>query len=374
MRGIRIGRIFGIEIAIHISWFVILAFFAFTLATSFFPSVYVWHPVAYWIVAVVATLLLFASVLAHELGHSLVALRQGIPVKSITLFILGGVASIEKDPSSPGREVVLAGVGPAVSLVIGVVTFTLAQVLAGPEYLVAVLFYLGVANISLAVFNMLPGFPMDGGRVLRALLWWRSHDFVKATRRAAIVSRVVGYVFIALGLYQLLAGAGFGGIWLAFIGWMLIQASRASVQQAQLERGLAGVTAGRLATAPATWLPPFVTLSAAARDYFAEQRERCLPVEAEREGDAYDGALCIADLQRTPRPEWDSARARDAMTKADEIPTVSPDTPAWDAVRLMAAQGAARVAVVEAGRLLGFVDQQGVFRFLQRRRALGVGA
>jgi Zn-dependent protease len=373
MRGIRIGRIFGIDIAIHVSWFVILAFFAFTLATNFFPTVYVWHPAAYWIVALVATLLLFASVLAHELGHSLVALHQGIPVKSITLFILGGVASIERDPSSPGREVVLAGVGPAVSLVIGVVTFALSQVLAGPEYLVAVLFYLGIANTALAVFNMLPGFPMDGGRVLRALLWWQSRDFVKATQRAAFVSRVVGYLFIAGGLYQLLAGGGLGGIWLAFIGWMLLQASGASVRQAQLERGLAGVTAGRLATPPAIWLPPYITLSAAARDYFAERREECLPVEAEREGEAYDGALCVADLRHTPRPEWDSARARDAMTRADAIPTVSPDTPAWDAVRLLTERGAAQVAVVEAGRLLGFVDPVGTYRFLQRRRALGAG-
>ena len=322
-------------------------------------------------VAVVAALLLFVSVLAHELGHSLVALRQGIPVRSITLFILGGVASIEKDPSSPGREAVLAGVGPAVSLAIGIVTFALAELLNGPEYLVAVLFYLGVANISLAVFNMVPGFPMDGGRVLRALLWWRSHDFVKATRRAAIVSRVVGYGFIALGLYELVVGAGFGGIWLAFIGWMLIQTAKVSVRQAQLEFGLKGVTAGRIATAPPAWLPPFITLSAAARDYFIEQRQRCLPVAAEREGEAYDGALCVSDFERTPRPDWDSARARDAMTRAEEIPTVAPDTPAFEAIRLMAEKGAARVAVVEAGRLLGFLDQEGAFRFLQRRKAFG---
>ena len=370
MHGIRIGRIFGIDIAIHVSWFAILALFAFSLATGFFPAVYVWHPAAYWIVALIATLLLFVSVLAHELGHSLVALRQGIPVKSITLFILGGVASIEKDPASPGREAILAGVGPLVSLAIGVVTFALAQVLPGPEYFVAVLFYLGVANVSLALFNMLPGFPMDGGRVLRALLWWRSRDFLTATRRAAGVSRIVGYGFIALGGYQLLTASGLSGIWLAFVGWMLLQASRASLQQAQLEHELEGVTARRLATAPPAWVPPFVTLNA-ARDYFADQPAPCLPVEAEREGEAYDGALCVSDLERTPRPEWDSARARDAMTRAGDIPSVSPETPAIEAVRLMAEQGVSRVAVIDAGSLLGFLDREGTFRFLQRRRALG---
>jgi Zn-dependent protease len=371
MSGIRIGRIFGIDIAIHLSWFVILAFFAFTLATGFFPAAYSWQPAAYWIVAVIATLLLFVSVLAHELGHSLVARSQGIPVRNITLFILGGVSSIEKDPSSPGREALLAGVGPLVSLVIGLVTFWLSRLLAGPEYLVAVLFYLGIANITLAIFNMLPGFPMDGGRVLRALLWWRSHDFVKATRGAATVSRVVGYLLMAFGVYELIAGAGFGGLWLIFIGWMLTQASRSSVRQAQLEHGLNGVTAGRLATAPPVWVPPFVTLSSAAHDYFAPQRERCLPVAAEQEDQAYDGALCVSDFERVMQLQWDSTRARDAMTRAEDIPAVTPDTPAWDALRLMMEKHVGQVAVVDAGRLLGFVDQDGAQRFLQRRQALG---
>ena len=371
MSGIRIGRIFGIDIAIHLSWFVILAFFAFTLATGFFPAAYSWQPAAYWIVAVIATLLLFVSVLAHELGHSLVARHQGIPVRSITLFILGGVSSIEKDPTSPGREAVLAGIGPLVSLVIGLVTFWLSRLLAGPEYLVAVLFYLGIANITLAIFNMLPGFPMDGGRVLRALLWWRSHDFVKATRGAAAVSRIVGYLLMAFGVYELIAGAGFGGLWLIFIGWMLAQASRGSVRQAQLEHGLNGITAGRLASAPPVWVPPFVTLNSAARDYFAPQREHCLPVAAESEDQAYDGALCMSDFERVMQIQWDSTRARDAMTRAEDIPAVTPDTPAWDALRLMMEKRVRQVAVVDAGRLLGFVDQEGAQRYLQRRQALG---
>jgi Zn-dependent protease len=369
--GIRIGRIFGIDIAIHVSWFIILAFFAFSLATGFFPAAYRWDPAAYWIVAVIASLLLFVSVLAHELGHSLVARSQGIPVKNITLFILGGVSSIEKDPASPGREAVLAGVGPLVSLVIGLVTLALSRVLAGPEYLVAVLFYLGIANISLAIFNMLPGLPMDGGRVLRAALWWRSKDYVKATRIAAVVSRIMGYGLMALGVYELIAGGGFGGLWLIFIGWMLTQMSRASLRQAQLEHGLNGVTAGRLVAQSPVWVPPFVTLSAAARDYFAPQRERCLPVAAEREDQAYDGALCLTDFQRVEQPEWESTRARDAMTHAEDIPSVTPDTPAWEALRMMMQKGVAQVAVIDAGRLVGFVDQDGAKRYLQRRQALG---
>jgi Zn-dependent protease len=322
--------------------------------------------------------LIFLCVLLHELGHVFAARYYGVPTRDVTLWPFGGIASMERMPDKPSQELIVALAGPAVNVVIAAGLLLWLGARLDPQNLtqienpaVSMAAKVAGANIILVLFNMIPAFPMDGGRVLRALLWWRSHDFVKATRRAAIVSRVVGYVFIGLGLYQLLAGAGFGGLWLAFIGWMLLQAARVSVQQAQLERGLAGVTAGRLATAPATWLPPYITLSAAARDYFTAQREHCLPVEAEREGEAYDGALCITDFQRTPRPEWDSARARDAMTKAEAIPTVSPGTPAWDAVRLLAERGVTQVAVVEAGRLLGFVDQEGTFRFLQRRRALG---
>jgi Zn-dependent protease len=365
MSGIRIGRLFGIDIAVHWSWFGILAFFAFSLATGFFPATYDWRPIAYWLVALAATLLLFVSVVAHELAHSLVARLQGIPVRGITLFILGGVASIEREASSPRREAFLAGIGPLVSLAIGLAAIGLVQVVPGPEYLVAVLFFLGVANISLAIFNMLPGFPMDGGRVLRALLWWRSRDFVKATRYAAGVSRVVAFGFIALGLVQLLAGGGLGGLWLGFIGWMLIQASRACVLQAELEKGLEGVAAGRLAKPPATWLPPFVTLDAASAAFAPS--DSCLPVEAERADQIFDGALCRSDLERTPRTRWDSDRARDAMTGADDIPQVGPDTPMADVLRLMLERRAARVAVVEDGRLLGFVDREGTWRFVQRR-------
>ena len=366
--GIRIGRLFGIQVAIHPSWFVILALFAFTLATGFFPLAYDWSASAYWVVAVVATLLLFVSVLAHELGHSLVAQAQGIPVKNITLFFLGGVASIEKEASSPGREAVLAGIGPVVSLVIGFASWGLARAIPGPEYVQAVLWYLGIANVSLAVFNLLPGFPLDGGRVLRALLWWTSHDFVKATRRAARVGQVFGALFIAGGVAQAVTGSVFGGLWLGFIGWVLIQTSRASARQVVLERDLAGVTAGRLAAPPAAWLSPYVTLAHAAAASFAELDQRCLPVAPEHDGEVYDGVLCVNDLRARPREEWDTSRVRDAMTPAAGVPVVDAGAPAIEAIRLMASQAVEWVAVVADGRLLGFVDREAPLRYLERRR------
>ena len=239
MTGIKIGRLFGIEVAIHPSWFVVLVFFAFALANGFFPNAYPgWSATATWAVAVAATLLLFVSVLAHEFGHSLVARSQGIPVRNITLFLLGGVAQLTREPDSPGREAWMAFAGPLVSIGVAAGALGAAYVLPGPEQLVALLAYLGVANAVLVVFNLLPGFPLDGGRVLRALLWRITRDRVRATTWAATVGQAFAAGFIALGAAQILLGGGLGGIWLIFIGWMMIQAARATAQQTVTEQRL----------------------------------------------------------------------------------------------------------------------------------------
>lgn len=368
MSGIRIGRVFGIDVAIHPSWFLILGLFTFSLATGFFPRAYSdWTPAEAWIVAAVATILLFASVLAHELGHSLVARAQGIPVRNITLFLLGGVSTLEQESTSPGREALMAGVGPLVSLVIGAVSWAATYLVPANQHAQAVLLFLAYANITLAVFNLLPGFPLDGGRVLRALLWWRSRDRVRATRGAATVGQVVGYVFVALGVLQILGESSFGGLWLALIGWVIVQGSRAGAAQAVVRRDLAGATASRIMTEPAGWLRPFVTLSAAAQHGFRDFDSRCLAVEPEEEGQVFDGLVCSRDLAAKPRPEWDVRRVRDAMVPARDIPVVAPDTPALDVLRLMHTGRADRIAVITQGRLLGFIDATSVDRYLRLR-------
>lgn len=367
---IRIVRLFGIDIAIHPSWFIILALFASTLATRFFPQSYEgWSPLTSWAVAITATLLLFVSVLAHELAHSLVAKSQGIQVTSITLFLLGGVASIEKEPSTPGNEAVMAVVGPLTSVAIGATSWGLALIIPAPEQLTAVLYYLGIANVSLAVFNLLPGFPLDGGRVLRALLWWRNRDFSRATRQATVVGQVFGFIFIGLGAVEILAGGGLGGIWLAFVGWILIQAARASASQAELEHALAGVSTASIMTRPAEWLSPYVTLTQAADGHFDDYATRCLPVKPERADQTYDGLICGADLDKMPRHDWDSDHVRDVMVPAEELSTVTPETPAEDALRLLLKDKVDRLAVVDAeGRLVGFVDQTSIARYALLRQ------
>ncbi len=366
MGGIRIGSLFGFTIAIHPSWFIVLVVFSVSLANGFFPATYAgWSPATYWVVGLLASLLLFGSVLVHELAHSLVARSQGIPVRDITLFLLGGVASIEKEASTPRREAALAGVGPLTSFAIGLLSGLAARVLPLPETLEALLLYLAIANVILAVFNLVPGFPLDGGRVLRALLWARSGDFERATRTAARIGQGLGWVFIAGGVLIAFSASVFSGLWLGFVGWVLVQASQASLTQIVLQRGLAGVTVAQLMTPPVAWVSPYITLSAAAERYFLEHRARCLPVEPEVDGQAFDGIVCLSDLQRTPRSEWDVDRVRDVMTAADAVVTVTPSTPAADAMRLMAEHNVNQVAVVEDGRLLGFVDRGSVLRYLE---------
>ena len=370
MNGIKIGRLFGIEVAIHPSWFLVLVFFAYALATGFFPSAYPgWGPVATWTAATVATLLLFVSVLAHEFGHSLVARSQGIPVRNITLFILGGVAQLEREPDSPGHEAWMAIAGPLVTLVIGGATLAAAYLLPGPEQLVGVLAYLGIANLALLVFNLLPGFPLDGGRVLRALLWRITHDVVRATRQAAVVGQVFAWGFIALGAAQLVLRGGLGGIWLALVGWLMIQAARATVRQTELDHELIGVPAARLMTRPESWLSPYMTLDWAAKDRLLDWDSRCLPVAAEDPEAEYGGLMCARDLQRAARERYDRDRVRDVMTPALKLPAVAPETQASEVLRLLREREADRAVVVdEGGRLLGFIDVDAIARFVNAAR------
>jgi Zn-dependent protease len=370
MNGIKVGRLFGIEVAIHPSWFLVLVFFSFTLANGFFPTAYPgWSVEATWIAAVVASLLLFASVLAHEFGHSLVALSQGIPVRGITLFILGGVAQLGREPDTPGKEAWMAIAGPLVSVAIAAGSLGAAFVLPGPEQVVAVLVYLGIANAALVVFNLLPGFPLDGGRVLRALLWRLTHDLVRATRWAATVGQVFAVGFIGLGVAQILFGGSLGGLWLILVGWVMIQAARATAQQTMVDQQLTGVSAARLMTTPESWLSPYMTLDWAAKDRLRDWDSRCLPVSPEDTESEYGGLMCVRDLQRAERERYDHDRVRDVMTPALKMPTVTLETEAVEVLRLLREREADRAVVVDAGgRLLGFIDVDAFSRFLNVAR------
>src|SRR5256886_12433860 len=233
---LRIGKIAGSDIYIHVSWIIILVLLTVSLAIGWFPQLYPGQSTAtYWIVGLISALLLFVSVLLHELAHSFVARRRGLPVKNITLFIFGGVSNIEREPTSPGVEFQMAFVGPLTSLLIGAVCFLLQLPLRGSNSpLEGILFYLAVTNVLLGIFNLIPGFRLDGGRVLHSIIWKITGSMRQATRAATIVGQVIAYLFIFWGIWQLFTGNVLNGIWIGFIGWFLLSAAQSANSQATL--------------------------------------------------------------------------------------------------------------------------------------------
>jgi len=364
--GIRIARLFGIDISVHPSWFIILLLIVWSLGAGTFPAIYDgWSQFAYWSVAVAAALLLFVSVLLHELAHSLVALRQGTPVKGITLFFLGGVANIGREPAGPGREALMAAAGPLTSIALGGGFLAAGQAVAGPEVLRAVLLYLGFINLALAAFNLLPGFPLDGGRILRAAIWAVRGDLVKATRDASRVGLVIGVALIGYGAYTVLTGGLLGGLWLAFIGWILIQAGRASYAQTVTQQRLAGVPMRRVMAHLRGWISPVETLEH-ARQGFRDAQTRCLPVGTD--GEHYDGLMCLTDLQARDATHPGPDTVRDVMVDRRHMESVEVSEPASEAWLRLADGHVDRLAVTDHGVLVGFVDRRRLERYLQLHR------
>lgn len=229
----RIGKIAGIDIDVHVSWIIILVLLTVSLATGWFPQLYAgWLRATYWLIAFLSSLLLFVSVLVHELAHSLVARSRGIPVNNITLFIFGGVSNIEREPTTAGIEFQLAFVGPLTSLVIGAICFLLQLPLHGSNSpLEGVLFYLAATNIVLGIFNLIPGFPLDGGRVLHSIIWKLTSNSNLSTHVALLTGQVVAYLFILLGIWIFFTGDILDGLWFGFIGWFLLSAAQSAIMQ-----------------------------------------------------------------------------------------------------------------------------------------------
>jgi Zn-dependent protease len=365
--GFKVARLFGIDISITPSWLLIFALVTWTVGTQWF-QLEGWSTATLWVVSVVAALLFFVSVLVHELAHSFVARAQGIPVRGITLWMLGGVSTIESEATSPGREALLAGIGPASSLAIGLVCWYAGHAIVGSSIAHAVLIYLGFINLVLAVFNMVPGFPLDGSKVLHAALWGITRDVLKATRWAARAGLVIGALMIAYGLYSVFGfGAAFSGyigpLWFALIGFFVLQASQVAGRQSRAESTLTGVRVGELMSLPPTWIPGDITLRKAANDYFAPLGARCLPVQDDY--GALEGMICLSDLQRVEQSAWGVDQVQDAMTGAAHLQTISPDESAATALHRLATTATEQLAVVQDGRFLGFIDGMSIGLFMQ---------
>ncbi|HEX6507174.1 MAG TPA: site-2 protease family protein [Chloroflexota bacterium] len=317
-------------------------------------------------------MLLFVSVLLHELAHSLVARRSGLPVKNITLFIFGGISNIEQEPKSPGVEFRMAFVGPLTSLLIGAICYLLLLPLRGTRSpLEGILFYLAVTNILLGLFNLIPGFPLDGGRVLRSIIWKITGSLAKATRIASLSGQFIAYLFIFWGLLQIFGGNVLSGIWIGFIGWFLLSAAQSSNTQGMLESALRGVTVAEVMNPTPPTVPTNITLQKLVDDYFLPHGLRyALVMQDER----LAGMITLSDIRHVPQEQWRSTPVERAMVPLSRLHVVAPQQSLNDALPLMAGRDVNQLPVVQNGVPVGVVSRDGVMRYLEVRRSLGQGA
>ena len=368
----RIFKIAGISIEINLSWLIILVLLTSSLALDWFPSAAPAYPIlTYWTLGLFAALLLFASVLVHELAHSLVARARGLPVKSITLFIFGGVSDIERQPQSPGVEFQMAFAGPLTSLIIGGVTLGGALLVGDTVPLAsATLFYLGVTNLLLGGFNLIPGFPLDGGRVLRSIIWKATGSLRTATRWAARAGQVFAYLLILLGVWRFFSGDLVNGLWFGFIGWFLLQAAQAENTQVTLEAIFRGVTVGQLMTAAPSGAQGDTSVQQLVDGFVLPYGVRSIPVVR---GDSFIGLITLEDIRRIPRERWPWTLAGEAMTPLNKLQIARPGENLNDALPRMAGRDVNQLPVVdEAGRLVGMLSRDAIMRYVEIRRGLGL--
>ena len=364
---VTIGRIAGISVGVNWSWLIVFALIAWTLAVSIFPST---NPGlsdgAYVAMAIVAALLFFTSLLLHEYGHALQARRDGMEIEGITLWLFGGVAKFRGMFPSAGAEFRIAIAGPLVSLVLGLLFLGVPTLVGLPATVDGVLFWLGSINIALLVFNLLPALPLDGGRVLRSLLWYARGEFASATRLAAGIGRGFGYLFVAGGVGLLVFASPVTGIWLAFIGWFLLQAAGAEDRFVAAREALGGLRVRDVMARDPVTTPADITLGQFMDDVAWSRPYTTYPVT--KNGDVV-GLLQFRRVAEVPRAEWDRRTVRDCMIPRDDVPVVEQDDELVFAAGEVAEHDVNRALVLDAGRLVGLLSVTDVARALQMRGA-----
>ena len=364
---IRLGRIAGVSVGINLSVLAIFVLITFGLAAGRFPAAFPGlGQGAYLIAGLVAGIVFFVSLLAHEVSHAVVAQRNGMEVEGITLWLFGGVARLQGEARDPGAELRIAGVGPLVSLVLAGAFFVVVMVLAaaGVSGLVVDVFaWLGMINLVLAVFNLVPAAPLDGGRILRALLWrWRG-DRTAAAITASRAGRGFGWLLVALGLVELLFLEGLGGVWLMMIGWFLTTAATAEEQHARVSGRLANVRVADVMSPDPTTAPASIPVDRFVEEYVFPNRYSTFPLT--EDGDTPAGLVTLKRVKRVPVGERSSTAVRDVACPMDEIPVVGPDEPLADVLPRMAGCSDGRALVVEDGRLVGLLSPTDVMRHLE---------
>ena len=368
---IRIGRLFGIAIRLHVSWLFIFVLLSWTFVAQFTERG-AWSNEVCWAAGLLLSILFFLSVLLHELAHSVVAIDQGMRVRNIVLFIFGGMAEITEEPRSAGAEFLMSIAGPMMSFAIAAVAGVLWWVtrsLSDPVSVVSL--YLAKINLVLGIFNLIPGFPLDGGRVLRSMIWGATHDVLLATRWATRIGMAVGFLFIAFGVWQVFFSPSvINGIWMLFIGWFLAGAAHAAHNRALLREAVRDRTVRQVTPAFPETVAPDLDLASLVDAHVVGRNLRTLPVV---ENGCLRGLVTIDQLRRVPRNAWHLTRAVDVMLPADRIRAIHPDAELWTAFEMMNDGETTVLAVIESdGRFVGLLDRDAVLAQLEAREQLGL--
>jgi Zn-dependent protease/predicted transcriptional regulator len=370
----RFARIAGIDLSLHYTWIIIAILIVISLVAQFRYTNPDWSTATVWGSAIITGLLFFAGLILHELSHAVVARARGLPVNRITLFLLGGVAQIEREPQSASTEFLMAIAGPLMSVAFGFICLAIAHFAFGWSLWTlahnpgaAIFEWLGYINFLLAAFNMIPGFPLDGGRVLRSILWWITGNADRATRIAASIGQVVGWLFIIYGIFRLFTGEGIGAIWLAIIGWFLIQAAGSSLAVRQTESALAGLKVSDAMSRNCGTIPSNISLQDFVDSYLLRTGERCFVVQDQG---YLIGMITPHEVRQVPREDWTRTSVRAAMLPMSKMRTLAPDTPLFQALEDMTRQDINQMPVVSNGNLLGVLSRGNLLQIIRNRSEL----
>jgi Zn-dependent protease/CBS domain-containing protein len=369
-RGISLFKIAGIHINIDYSWFIIFALVLFALSAGYLPRAFPGQPTqTYWVAGLVATLLFFTSVMLHELAHSLVAIHHGIDIPEITLFIFGGVSRLSQEPTDPKTEFKIASVGPLTSFALAAAFGALRVLLKGfePSLIVVVIGYLAWINLALGIFNLIPGFPLDGGRLLRAFLWWKTGSLTRATKVAADFGKGFAVAIMVLGGLQIFAGALVNGLWFIFIGMFLRGMSIQGYEELVMRKSLEGVHVEEVMVQEVVSVPRDLTISQLIHDYFLHYAYRGFPVV---EQGRVLGIVSVTAVRQLPREVYDHRQVADIMTPLQEDNLIEAQASLADALVKMSRQEQDRLLVLKGGQLAGLVTKTGLLRFVQIKQVL----
>ncbi len=366
----RLMHIKGIPVEIHISWLLIFFLFTISLAQSYFPLLIEGlSSQVYWTAGIITSLLVFASVLTHELGHSFVALNEGIPIKKITLFIFGGVAQMEAEPKNPKAEFRVTAAGPLTSLTLALLTGSLYYLMLSPGYIFSeAVFFIARINLIMAIFNLIPAFPLDGGRLFRSIIWHFGQNMLKATRIAVAIGSALSFFAMGAGFVIIFFQGNLFGIWLIFLGWLIYQAGQSSYSQLVFKDTFSGIKVSRIMSTNLQTISPDASLEQAA-DNFLHYKYGAFPVVY---GSTTHGIVTLQDLKEIPREKWAYTPVARILTPLKDTMVINPESDAAEVMMKMANQNIGRALVMENnGDLVGLLSRTDMMRFIQMHMVLG---